>query len=1007
MKFAIVFFALLVMVAAFEPSVGSMPRMISYQGVLKDAEGNVLTGTHALTLRIYDAEIGGSEVWSDAMELEISNGLFTAILGSSPAAPLNLAFDVPYWLGLSVDGEDELEPRLTLAAAPYAFTAASLEPDVVSSVDGVANDEGDIDLIAGENITITPDDVSNTITIATTGGGGTLDDAYDFGGPGAGRTITVDAGGVVLDATGIGAGNPGLVIEGNNTYEPALRLAWEGVTSYSLHNNNGDFMISKHLAGTNTPFRILSDAGTGQLTVASTGVGVGAAEPIERLQVVGAINLGTTANANEGTIRWTGSDFEGYAGGAWQTLTASGAGADDDWVIAGDDIYHIDGSVGIGALPMARSRALEEDVSPLAEFGRGDSKLYVLSNNSWGVVGELSETDAAMDGRAGVFGLRSPGTDNPGFGYGFGMANAGAIGFNMEPGQHTFGVAGHTVSNSVSGGVLGSESDGSPWGALGYRDEILRPWGVYTPDNIYTGGSIVMPTGAGEGYVLTSDADGTGTWQPSTGWISGSGTTNYIPKFTNPNAVGSSIMYEEFGTVKIAASKADRETESAPKGDNDHERDRLLSKLDIRGNDGWSIYARVADTDGSDGEAAVYGYRSDSNAGTGYAVGQINTAVKGYSYYGDRYTFGVAGYTWGDSTRCGGVLGASYEGSTWGALGYKDENSKWWGVYTPDDAHVGGNVAIGTTSSSSKLAVSGGNGSVDLLIEADADNNGEEDQPSLTMSQDGGYVEGQLGFFDGDDEFTLANRSLYGGLRLETFGGGMTVDIQGNVGIGVEGDVGHRLHVVTWRQASDGWAGRFENGHPNGVGLITEVESTNLALLASQNGSGDIFRCDGPTGTVFRVENDGWTVCSVLEITGGSDLAEPFQVSGSEEIEPGMVVCIDASQPGQLRLSDRPYDRTVAGIVSGANDLSPGLVMAQVGGKVDGTHPVALTGRAYCLADAGSGSIEPGDLLTTSGVDGHAMKATDAERSQGAIIGKAMTSLERGRGLVLVLVSLQ
>jgi hypothetical protein len=35
------------------------------------------------------------------------------------------------------------------------------------------------------------------------------------------------------------------------------------------------------------------------------------------------------------------------------------------------------------------------------------------------------------------------------------------------------------------------------------------------------------------------------------------------------------------------------------------------------------------------------------------------------------------------------------------------------------------------------------------------------------------------------------------------------------------------------------------------------------------------------------------------------------------------------------------------------------------------------------------------------------MKATDREQSFGAVFGKAMTPLNKGRGLVLVLVSLQ
>ena len=51
--------------------------------------------------------------------------------------------------------------------------------------------------------------------------------------------------------------------------------------------------------------------------------------------------------------------------------------------------------------------------------------------------------------------------------------------------------------------------------------------------------------------------------------------------------------------------------------------------------------------------------------------------------------------------------------------------------------------------------------------------------------------------------------------------------------------------------------------------------------------------------------------------------------------------------------------------------------------------------------------MEPGDLLTTAATAGHAMKVTDDLAARGAILGKAMTALHEGRGLVLVLVSLQ
>jgi hypothetical protein len=144
----------------------------------------------------------------------------------------------------------------------------------------------------------------------------------------------------------------------------------------------------------------------------------------------------------------------------------------------------------------------------------------------------------------------------------------------------------------------------------------------------------------------------------------------------------------------------------------------------------------------------------------------------------------------------------------------------------------------------------------------------------------------------------------------------------------------------------------------------------------------------------------------VLEILGGADIAEPFPVREGASLLPGSVVVIDPSHPGHLAISEESYDRRVAGVVSGAGGIRPGATLANEPVGDDQTH-VALTGRAYCLATAANGPIRPGDLLTTSDLPGHAMKAADTGRSQGAILGKAMSSLDDGEGLVLALVNLQ
>jgi hypothetical protein len=126
-------------------------------------------------------------------------------------------------------------------------------------------------------------------------------------------------------------------------------------------------------------------------------------------------------------------------------------------------------------------------------------------------------------------------------------------------------------------------------------------------------------------------------------------------------------------------------------------------------------------------------------------------------------------------------------------------------------------------------------------------------------------------------------------------------------------------------------------------------------------------------------------------------------VTRPEAIAPGSVLIIDPDSPGKLTLSEMPYDTKVAGIVAGANGLGSGVRL----GVGDFDHDVALAGRVFCNVDATDAGVEPGDLLTTSATAGHAMKALDQGRSHGAILGKAMQKLEKGRkGRILVLVTL-
>jgi hypothetical protein len=201
-----------------------------------------------------------------------------------------------------------------------------------------------------------------------------------------------------------------------------------------------------------------------------------------------------------------------------------------------------------------------------------------------------------------------------------------------------------------------------------------------------------------------------------------------------------------------------------------------------------------------------------------------------------------------------------------------------------------------------------------------------------------------------------------------------------------------------------------------GVVSVRNSAGVETAYLWGRNSAGQtggqigLKNSSGVQTITLDADNvgDGKVTTQVLQITGGSDLSEQFDVKPlNDDLQPGMIVCIDPAQPGQLVTSTKEYDKTVAGVLSGAGGVKTGMMMGQVGTAADGKHAVALTGRVYCLVDATKGAIMPGDLITTSSTPGYGMKVKSHKKAQGAIIGKAMSPLANGKGLVLVLVSLQ
>ncbi len=428
-------------------------------------------------------------------------------------------------------------------------------------------------------------------------------------------------------------------------------------------------------------------------------------------------------------------------------------------------------------------------------------------------------------------------------------------------------------------------------------------------------------------------------------------------------------------------------------------------------------------TSTSSAKVTIYPNSGGGGVQTGLLVRNLNNA--------DQYT--VARFE-ADSPSAIAIsaIVPSVNGATGRAIAGTNTSTTGWAGYFTGRVHVSSDVGIGTTDPQYRVHVEGGT---------------VYSQTSQIPIRGRKTGTGTFPGVQGETDSTSSNASGVRGYVNALTPGTSSAGVLGrnfatnNVGVGVMGthDSGG-YGVMGVASGAGGYGGVFGDLSGAGQGILA-LKQTHLLDRTGigTNAPNSMLHVNGATGTnPLRVQNAGLTKLlvhdngfvmigsantpqdtlhvagttrtNVLRIMGGSDLSENFDVAELDQAlpQPGMVVCIDPANPGKLIPSTRAYDRTVAGVISGANGINSGMIMGQEGSEADGAFPVALTGRVYVLVDAADGAIEPGDLLTTSDTPGHAMAARDASRSHGSIIGKAMTALPHGeKGMVLVLVSLQ
>jgi hypothetical protein len=249
--------------------------------------------------------------------------------------------------------------------------------------------------------------------------------------------------------------------------------------------------------------------------------------------------------------------------------------------------------------------------------------------------------------------------------------------------------------------------------------------------------------------------------------------------------------------------------------------------------------------------------------------------------------------------------------------------------------------------------------------------------------------------------FGISHSSNNGGvIGINDKGGwGVIGRSESNTGVSGESTAGRGVHGIS--ETGEGVHGQTNSLTVAAVvGINHAPNGTGAAVYAEKKG--DKGHAGFFVGNVHVTKN--LSVDGDIILTGAADCAEDFDIANADLSEPGTVMVL--GEEGALYPSQSAYDKRVVGVVSGAGDYRPGIVLDKQH-TCGNRKPISLLGKVFCKVDASSAPVSVGDLLTSSDMPGYAMKAVDPATAFGAVIGKALRPLKEGQGLIPILVTLQ
>ena len=505
-----IFFLLsIILITAVQLAWGQIPPTISYQGVLTDTDGaGIPDGAYSLTFNLYNAVAGGSSLWSETQAVPVEQGIFNVILGA--VNPLNLPFDKPAWLGVTVGDGAELTPRIELTASPYSLNTRSIPDNIVGSAklaDGAVTSgkiasgqvvkslnslQDDVTLAAGTNVTITAS--GDTLTINATGGAG---DGHSLD---AADSDPVDAVFVDNDGkVGVGTTSPitKLHVSGgdiNIDLNQVFRIGNERV----LRRDGSGVTV-----GGNLVVPLMLQAGNEHMRITTAGnVGIGTTNPGAKLDIAGDIKI---VDGTQGSGKVLTSDASGLA--SWQTPSGSPGG---DWSLTGNSGITAANFIGTTDNQALNFRVNNEQalrLEPASDATLGSRPNLIgghsSSNVSTGVVGATISGGGPVDTGEGL----DPNQVTDHFGsIGGGAGNQAGDGFDNDPSDAQFATVGGGKSNTASGAftTVGGGENNTAGGlqAIGGIPDVLHATVAGGFSNQATGGASVV----GGGFQNTAGA---------------------------------------------------------------------------------------------------------------------------------------------------------------------------------------------------------------------------------------------------------------------------------------------------------------------------------------------------------------------------------------------------------------------------------------------------------------------------------------------------------------------